>query len=218
MAIMAGKSEISCVKIRRFPDESAGSDRAMREISRKRSMDSSKRSWSFSKSRSKQSLVHLEMCCYMVLFDSCPKFFFISEMTHSCCLHHPCLCWFIAYTNSNSIKTHLRCLNHKSHVSVFIDKAAIKTNVLLVKQQPWNSEMFVALKGPAAPPLPLPGRYWEVPRPANTCSKSGGIQGSDTVQLGCNFHSQLSPWKCHSSVGNEGPMLVFRKFRGYNKV
>ena len=186
-------------------------------------MDSSKRSWSFSKSRSKQSLVHLEMCCYNVfffVFFSTPKFFLISEMPHSCCLHHPCLCWLIAYTNSNSIKTHLCCLNHKSHVSVFIDKAAIKTNVLLVKQ-PWNSENFRGLERPRnAPPLPLPGRYWEVPRPANTWQQERGKEGSDTVQLGCNFHTQLSPWKCHASVTetNLGSHVGFQKIRGYNNV
>ena len=173
------------------------------------------RSWKIQE----QSLVHLEMCCYMLLFFfDCPKFFLISEMPHSCCLHHPCLCWLIAYTNSNSIKTYLRCLNHKSHVSVFIDKAAIKTS--FAGETAMKLRNVRGLERPRnAPPLPLPGRYWEVPRPANTWQQERGSQGSDTV-LGCNFHTKLSPWKCHSSVTetNLGSHVGFQKIRGYNNV
>ena len=148
------------------------------------------------------------------LFFSTPKFFLISEMPHSCCLHHPCLCWLIAYTNSNSIKTHLCCLNHKSHVSVFIDKAAIKTNVLLVKQ-PWSSEIFVALKGPEMLLLfrfrGVIGKFHAQPIPGSKSAEKKDLTPCSWDAISThNFHHESAMLPLRKRI--LGPMLVFRRF------
>jgi hypothetical protein len=149
-----------------------------------------------------------------MFFFSTPKFFLISEMPHSCCLHHPCLCWLIAYTNSNSIKTHLCCLNHKSHVSVFIDKAAIKTNVLLVKQ-PWNSEIFVALKGPEMLLLfrfrGVIGKFHAQPIPGSKSAEKKDLTPCSWDAISThNFHHESAMLPLRKRI--LGPMLVFRRF------